>query len=81
MPTISTSEIRAHLSDTLAKVAYQGQRVVVTRSGKKFVALVPVDDLELLEAIEDRIDIEDAREALKEPGTVSWEKVKAELGL
>jgi len=81
MSTISTSEIRAHLSDTLAKVAYQGQRLVVTRSGKKFVALVPVDDLELLDALEDRIDIEDAREALKEPGTVSWEKVKAELGL
>ena len=81
MPTISTSEIRAHLSDTFAKVAYQGQRVVITRSGKRFVALVPVDDLELLEALGDHMDVEDARKALKEPGSIPWEKVKAELGL
>ena len=81
MSTITTSEIRAHLSDTLAKVAYQGERVVITRGGQEFVALVPVDDLQLLEALEDRMDIDDARKALKEPGSVSWEKVKAELGL
>jgi prevent-host-death family protein len=73
--------MRARLSDTLTKVAYQGERVVITRSGKKFVALIPVDDLEFLEALEERIDVEDAKKALKEPGSVAWEKVKADLGL
>ena len=81
MTILTTSEVRAHLSDTLSKVAYQGERVVITRSGKKFVALIPVHDLELLEALEDRMDIEDAKKALKEAGSVPWEKVKAELGL
>ena len=37
-----------------------------------------------LEEAEDRIDIEEARAALKEAeeqGTVSWEKIKADLNL
>jgi prevent-host-death family protein len=81
MTTVTTSEVRAHLSDMLSKVARKGRRVVVTRGGKKFAALVPIDDLEFLESLEDRMDIEDAKKALKEPGSISWKKVKADLGL
>ena len=81
MTSISTSEIRAHLSDTLSRVAFQGERVLITRSGKKFVALVPVEDMELLQALEDRADVEDARQALSEPASMPWNKLKAELGL
>ena len=81
MTTVTTSEIRAHLSDMLSKIARKGNRVVVTRGGKRFAALVPLGDLEFLEALEDRMDIEDAKKALKEPGSVPWKKVKADLGL
>ena len=81
MTTVTTSEIRAHLSDMLSKIARKGNRVVVTRGGKRFAALVPLDDLDFLESLEDRMDIEDAKKALKEPGSVSWKKVKADLGL
>ena len=81
MTTVTSSEVGAHLSDMLAKVARKGNRVVVTRGGKKFAALVPLDDLEFLESLEDRLDLEDAKKALKEPGSVPWKKVKADLGL
>lgn len=46
--------------------------------------MVPIEDLEFLEELEERIDLEDARAALdnvKNEGTVSWEKIKAELDL
>jgi hypothetical protein len=46
--------------------------------------LVPVEDLKLLEELEDRIDLESAREALKEAekeGTIPWKEVKKKLGL
>ncbi len=79
--TATASEIRAHLSDLLSRVARRGNRVVVTRGGKKYAALVPLDDLDFLEALESRLDLEDAKKALKEPGSVPWKKVKAELGL
>jgi hypothetical protein len=38
----------------------------------------------LLEALEDKIDLEEARAALaeaKKKGTVPWEKIKKELGI
>jgi len=38
-------------------------------------------DLELIRRIEDKLDNEAADKALIEPGTIPWEKRKADLGL
>ena len=78
------SEARYDLAETLNRVRYKGERIVLHRRGKDVAALVPVEDLELLEELEDRIDLEAAREALKEAekeGTISWSEVKKKLGL
>ncbi|MHA1568987.1 MAG: type II toxin-antitoxin system Phd/YefM family antitoxin [Alphaproteobacteria bacterium] len=82
MTKITASKVRKEFADTINKVAYGGKRIIVHRRGKDLAALIPMEDLDLLEAIEDRIDLEEARKALKEPGdTIPWEKVKADLGL
>ena len=81
MTRLEISKARENLADTINRVKYKGERVVLTRRGKAIAALVPLEDLALLEKLEDRLDLEDARKALKEPGTVSWKKVKADLGL
>jgi hypothetical protein len=48
----------------------------------KTAALVPMEDLQMLRALEDRIDLEAACEALAEPGASrSWAGVRAKLGL
>ena len=78
---ISTTKSRQRFAATVNRVAHRGERVVLERRGKPLAALVPVEDLEILEKLEDRLDIEAARAALKEPGTVPWKKVKKELGL
>jgi PHD/YefM family antitoxin component YafN of YafNO toxin-antitoxin module len=60
------------------------ERVLLVRRGKNVAALVPVEDLDLVEKIEDQIDLEEARAALAEAnqkGTIPWKKLKAELGL
>lgn len=78
------SDARSHLTDIANAVAYKGSRIVVTRKGKKLIAIVSIEDLEILEAIEDRIDLEDARQALADAsknGTVSWESIKQKLDL
>ena len=79
--TVSTVEARKQFSEVINRAAYGKERVVLTRRGKALVAVVPVEDLDLLERLEDQSDIEAAREALKESGAVAWEKAKTELGL
>jgi prevent-host-death family protein len=81
MTTVAASELRNNTSDTLNRVAYKGERLAVERHGKPVAALVSMEDLALLEALENRIDLAAARKALKEPGRKNWNKVKAELGL
>jgi len=43
--------------------------------------LVSLDDVELLEKLEDEMDLELAKEAIKHEDFVSWDKVKKDLGL
>ena len=81
MSIITTVEARDRFSDLLNRAAYGKERVILTRRGKELVAVVPLEDLELLEAIEEVIDLQDARKALEEPGSVTLEDLKEELGL
>jgi mRNA interferase RelE/StbE len=81
MSTLSTVKARDHFSELINRAAYGKERVVLTRRGKELVAIVPLEDLRFLEDLEDAIDLEEARQALREPGSVSWEEVKTTLGL
>jgi len=84
MTKVSAAEARNEFSEILNRASFGKERIVLTRRGKDLAALVPIEDLELLERLEDRIDLEDARAALaevREGGTVSWEKLKSDLGL
>jgi prevent-host-death family protein len=82
MTKLAATALRADFSGTLNRVAFQGERVALERHGKTIAALVSADDLQLLEALEDRADLAAVRRALKEGGRPEpWEKVKAELGL
>jgi len=81
MPDISTGEARDNLATVVNRVAFGRERVTLTRRGKPVAAVIPLEDLELLEALEDRLDLEAAREAMREPGAVPWEQIKAELDL
>ena len=62
--------------------AYGKERIILTRRGKGVAAVVPMEDLELLEDLEDQIDIREARKALKEGGKpIPLEEVKKRFGL
>jgi len=79
---LSTTKAREAFSDIVNRVSYRGERIVLERRGKDVVALVPVEDLRLLEEIEDRMDLEEALRRLREePETIPWKEVKARLGL
>lgn len=80
--TIEASKARLQFSDLANRVAYQGDRIVITRHGKAIACLVPVEDVEFLERREDEIDVADARAALKEGGRpIPWDELRVQLGL
>jgi prevent-host-death family protein len=81
---MSTVQARDQFSELINRAAFGQERIVLTRRGKALVAVVPIADLELLQRLEDRCDLEEARLALAEAATgdtVPWEQIKAELGL
>lgn len=60
----SIREARSNLAELINRVAYRGERVPLQRRGKTVAVLVPAEDAELLERLEDEADLRDAREAL-----------------
>jgi prevent-host-death family protein len=87
MTRLNVSKARDEFPDIVNRAAYAKERTIVSRRGKNLAAVIPIEDLKLLERLEreemDRIDIADARAALKEAeekGTTSLEDLMRELG-
>ncbi len=82
MTTVTTVKARQAFSEVLNRSAYGKERIVLTRRGKGLVAVVPMEDLQFLEELEDRTDVREARKALKEGGkSVPIAQVKKRYGL
>ncbi len=86
MTRLAAHKACENFSDTLDRVVEKGERIILHRHGKNVAALVPVEDLALLEELENRLDAEDFRAAKEEwerggRKTVPWEKIKTDLGL
>jgi prevent-host-death family protein len=82
MSEMALSDAREHLGDLVNRASYAGERVYLTRRGKRVAALVPAQVLEDLEAAEDAVDLAEAAKAREEDGeSIPLEQVKAELGL
>ena len=77
------SDARGSFSTTVNRAAFGGERVVLTRHGKRIAAVVPIADLELLESLEDAVDLEEARSALSASGNerIGWSELKQQLDL
>jgi prevent-host-death family protein len=84
MTSMPITAARDDLSEVVNRVAYSKERICLTRHGKDVACVVSVEEARLLDLIEDRLDLSDALDALKElreQGPVSWDDLKAELGV
>jgi prevent-host-death family protein len=65
---VTASEAREEFSEIINRVAYGGERVVIRRREKELAAVIPMEDLRLLERLiekeEDRIDAEEAEKIM-----------------
>jgi len=81
MTVISLTNFRNEFSDILNRVGFGGERICIKKNGKPIAAIVTVEDLEALEALENHLDLEDACKALKETGSIRLEDLKKRLGM
>jgi prevent-host-death family protein len=80
MTRIAASEARENFATIINEVAFGGERILLHRHGKDVAAVVPIEDVQLLEALEDKMDLDAARKALAEKGPrIKWEQLKKEL--
>lgn len=79
MPRLAVSKAQ----EAVSRVTKKRERIVLQRRGKDVAALVPLEDLALLEDLEDRLDVEEAQRRLADPNdkTIPYEQVRRELGL
>ena len=87
MTRLNVSKAREEFPEVVNRAAYGKERTIVSRRGKDLAAVIPMDDLRLLERLAqeemDRIDLEDARAALKEAkekGTIPLRDLMRKLG-
>jgi prevent-host-death family protein len=84
MEEITTAEARKNLAELLNRAAYAKERFVVTRHGKELVAIVPLEDVTLLDrlrALVSKKDFEAALQEIENAGIRSWDEVRRELHL
>jgi prevent-host-death family protein len=82
MASITTVLARNDFSTVLNRAAFGKERVILMRRGKAIAAVVPMEDVELLQSLEDKLDIADALAARKEArkkGAKSFAQLRAEI--
>ena len=76
---LHATRVRRRWSSVLSQIEHAGERILIVRSGREVAALVPAEDLGLLEHLADVADIEAAREEIEsakgEP-TLPWNDLK-----
>jgi len=82
MEHITTAEARKQMAELLNRAAYGKERFVVTRHGKELVAIVPLEEISLLDklrALLSKKDFEAALQEVQDGDTRSWTDVRRDL--
>lgn len=78
---ISVTKVRENLAEIMGEVRFAHRRIKLSSNGKNIGAIIPLEDLELLESIEDKIDIELADKAEKDGPYYTLDQILEENGL
>ena len=82
---MTATEARDHFADVVNRVNYTGERIVIGKRGNpgNAVALIRASELDVLEALEARFDLQSALDAIKANAgkkPIEWEELKKTLG-
>ena len=84
MARVNIAKSQEEFPQIVKRAAKDKERTIVSRNGKDLAAVIPMEDLRLLDRLKkremDRLDIEAAREALAERGqNISLRELMKEL--
>jgi hypothetical protein len=77
---IDDLETQESLKTVLERAKLDKQRLTLIYENSLFLTVVPMDDVEVIEKLEDCIDNANADKALKEEGLISEKQLDQELG-
>lgn len=81
--SITTAEAKDQFIELVNRAAHDKERIVLMRREKPVAAIISIEDFKLLESIQNKGDLEEAAEALKEAraqGSISLDELKADIG-
>ncbi len=81
---INTVDAKEQFTDLVNRVAHSKERIILTRRGKEIAAIIPLEDLNLIQDSQNKHDLHEAIDALKEArniGTISLEQLKEEINI
>ncbi len=81
--SINTADAKEEFTELVNRVAIHKERIILTRRDKEIAAIVPLEDLKYLEESQNKNDLQEATEALKEArsiGTLSLDELKTDIG-
>lgn len=73
---LNIASFRMDMAEPLNRVKYMGERIILQRRGKSVAAVVSMEDLARLQAMEDKADLRAALKARKEKGGVPLDAIK-----
>jgi prevent-host-death family protein len=74
---LPASEVRDNFADTLSRVAFGNERLILVRNGKAIAALISIEDLQVFKQLEDRADVAAVERTLATKGKLKeYEQIR-----
>ncbi|RKZ89842.1 MAG: hypothetical protein DRR19_11090 [Candidatus Parabeggiatoa sp. nov. 1] len=77
---MTDAETQQSLKEVLDMATAEKKRLTLVYENRLFLTVVPIDDVNVIEKLEDCIDNANADDALKEEGFISEEQLDKKLG-
>jgi len=81
MTKVSMTKARRDFTNIANRVMYSDERICIQKNNKAAFALVPIEDVEILEAMEDQIDVQAAKAAIKKGRFIDLKVLAKQLGV
>lgn len=81
--SINIADAKEELTELVNRVSHHKERIILTRRENEIAAIVPIEDLQFLINSQNKNDLEEAAEALKEAraqGTLTLDELKTDIG-